>query len=575
MSQLPIHDERVEFEAPPYGGRFIFQMVLMTFAAIAFQVAINFLAPFGLWFNTGISQQLGRAGFGRVASVTVMPGSSFIWKGEVWALVMSGAPQVPGIAPRGMGTTIRSVTSHLVAFDRQTGKMRETKITLSPTPLGLIVIDDQLWGVSENVVYRIEGDKVVPRYPTRLLQQPTKPFNHNGRLALIDRNRSDVFSLLTFQNGEWVEEGLVDVPAIAAPSPWFPSELRIVSDQNQTFMFYSENQTIQFREGLSLVSASEPAPAVGPDNVPPPIGRNLPRQSAGWKTTPIPNNWSNSWEVTLINGKLWGHSLTSPYNASAVQQYHYQNGSWLCTTPPFAPEMQSFGVVGGDSGYLITDDLRLLSIDRSAFQQVTTGVPLSERLRTVLKLFGFLFCYLLSIGIMVLGTTWLMRIHRRPEYLFGKRTMTQASISRRAVARAIDLVITVFPSVFWTSVVADSHAKIEQQSALMGIKNLVFIVSLSIIGMWIAGILVLSVMQGIWGITPGKWLCGIRTLRTTLRPCGFLRAFARELLVYIDSIFLMTWLPGVLLIAFTPHWQRLGDLTAETVVVLDPQRPTR
>ena len=578
MSQLPIHQERVEFEAPPYGGRFIFQMVLMTIAAIAFQVAINFLVPFGLWYNSSIAHQLGRAGFGSLASVTVMPGSSFIWKGEVWALVLAGPPQVPGIAPARGNMTARSVSSRLVAFDRKTGKMRETKITLSPTPLGMIVIDDQLWGVSENVVYRIEGDKVILRYPTRQLQQPTKPFHYDGHLAVIDRSRSDVFSVLTFQNGEWVEEGLVDVPALAAPSPWFPSELRIVSDQKRTFMFYSENQTIQFREGLSLVSASDPASALGADDLPPlpqPIGTNLPKNSSGWKTTPIPNNWGNSWEVTLIKGELWGHSLTSPYNASAVQQYHYQNGSWLCTTPPFAPEMQSFGVVGGESGYLITDDLRLLSIDQSTFQQVTTGVPLSERLRAVLKLFGLLFCYLLSIGMLVLGTTWLMKIHRRSDYLFGKRTMTQASILRRAVARAIDLVITVFPSVFWTSVVADSHAKIEQQSALMGIKNLVFIVSLSIIGMWIAGILVLSVMQGLWGITPGKWLCGIRTLRTTLRPCGFLRAFARELLVYIDSIFLMTWLPGVLLIAFTPHWQRLGDLTAETVVVLDPQRPTR
>ena len=108
----------------------------------------------------------------------------------------------------------------------------------------------------------------------------------------------------------------------------------------------------------------------------------------------------------------------------------------------------------------------------------------------------------------------------------------------------------------------------------MGITNPFLIVSLSIIAMWVGGILILSVMEGLWGITPGKWLCGIRTLRTTLRPCGVLRAFARELLVYIDSVFLMIWLPGVLLIAFTPHWQRLGDLTADTVVVLDPHKTT-
>ena len=573
MSQQPLNQDRVEFEVPPYGGSFIFQMVLMAIAAIIFQIAVNFLAPFGPWSNTSISDQMARAGIGNITNVTVMPGGSLIWNDEVWSLAMTGPPPLPGITPARGGIAARSASSRLIAFDRKTGKKRETNLNLSPTPSGMIVINDQLWGVAETVVYRIERDKVIPRHPTRLLLNPSKPFHYEGRLAVVDRNRSDIFSLLTFQDGEWIDEGLIDVPASAVPSPWLPSELRIVSNQKGTFMFYSENQTIQFREGLSLIPASDPASALRPiDQQPAPFSPNLPKRSAGWKTTPIANNWGSSWEVTLINDELWAHSLTSPYSSSTIQQYRYQNGSWLCTTPVHSPEMQSFGVVGGKSGYLVTDDLRLLSIDGPTFQQVTSGVPLSERLRTVLKLFGLLFCYLLSVGLLVLGTTWLMKIHRRSDYLFGKRTMTQASVLRRAVARGIDLMITVFPSVFWTSVVADSYVQIEQQSASMGINNLVLIISLSIIGMWIAGILVLSFMEGIWGITPGKWLCGIRTLRTTLRPCGFLRALARELLVYVDSVFLVTWLPGVLLIAFTPHWQRLGDLTADTVVVLDSQR---
>ncbi len=570
MPQQPLKQERVEFEVPPYGGRFIFQMVLMTFGAIAFQIAINFLVPFGPWSNSSISVQMARAGLGNIANVTVMPGGTFSWNNEVWALVMSGPPPVPGTVPARGGLATRSASSRLIAFDLKTGKKRETEITLSPTPLGMIVINDQLWGVAETVVYRIEGNDVVPRYPSRLLMNPTKPFNYEGRLAVIDRNRTDVFSLLTFQDREWVDEGTVDVPASGAVSPWFIPELRVVSHPTGTFMFYTEGQTIQFREGLSLNSAPDPVSALRPDNQQPNPGTNRPVQSAGWKTTSMANNWGNSWEVTFIKDELFAHNLTSPYSATPVQQYRFQRGSFLSTTPMHSPELQSFGVAGGDSGYMVTDDLRLLSIEGSEFQQVTTGVLLSERLRTVLKLFGLLFCYFLSGGMLVLGTTWLMKIHRRPEYLFGKRTMTQASILRRAVARGIDLFITVFPSVFWFSVAVDSRVQIEQKSASMGITNPVLIVGLSIMAMWIAGILILSFTEGIWGITPGKWLCGIRTLRTTLRPCGFLRAFARELLVYVDSVFLMTWLPGVLLIAFTPHWQRLGDLTADTVVVRDP-----
>ena len=574
MPQPPLNQERVEFEAPPYGGNFIFQMVLMTFAAIAFQFAVNFLLPFGPWSNSSISGQLARAGFGNIANVTVIPGGSFIWNDEVWALVMAGPHQAPGMAPVRGGLATRGASSRLIAFDPKTGKMRETNITLSPTPVGMVVINDQLWGVAETVVYRIEGDKFIPRHPTRLLMNPSKPFNYEGRLAVIDRNRSDVFSLLTFRDGDWVDEGAVNVPATGASSPWFVPELRVVSNQQTTLLFYSEGQTVLFREGLNLIAVSDPASALRPDNLQPSSAMNQPRVYPGWQSTAIATNWGNSWEVTFICGEFWAYSNPNPYTSTAVQQYRFKNGSWQRTTPMHPPEMQSFGVVGGESGYLVTDDLRLLSIDGSTFQQVTTGAPLSERLRTVLKLFGLLFCYLLSVGILVLGTTWLMKIHRRSDYLYGKRTMTQASVLRRAVARGIDLLITVFPSVFWASVVAEAQVQIAQQSASMGITNPFLIVSLSIIAMWVGGILILSVMEGLWGITPGKWLCGIRTLRTTLRPCGVLRAFARELLVYIDSVFLMIWLPGVLLIAFTPHWQRLGDLTADTVVVLDPHKTT-
>ena len=85
---------------------------------------------------------------------------------------------------------------------------------------------------------------------------------------------------------------------------------------------------------------------------------------------------------------------------------------------------------------------------------------------------------------------------------------------------------------------------------------------------WLAIILIVSYFEGKYGVTFGKWLCGIRSLQTTLRPCGMQRALTRELLIYADSLFLLIWLPGVILIAFTRHWQRLGDLIADTIVVV-------
>ena len=241
---------------------------------------------------------------------------------------------------------------------------------------------------------------------------------------------------------------------------------------------------------------------------------------------------------------------------------------------PFPPELQSFGIAGGSAGYLITDDLRLLKLNGSTFEQVTPGTPISERLRTVLNRLGLLGRYLLVNGLLLLGTWWLMRKYRKADYLYGKQTMTQASILRRGAARGIDLLIAVFPAAFWISVASDVETmnQLQQQTSLIGFQNPAIIVQLSIFGMWLGILLVLSFMEGNWCFTPGKYLLGIRTLRTTLRPCGMLRAFARELLIYADSLLFVTWLPGVLMIAFTPNWQRLGDWTADTVVVLDPKR---
>jgi uncharacterized RDD family membrane protein YckC len=86
--------------------------------------------------------------------------------------------------------------------------------------------------------------------------------------------------------------------------------------------------------------------------------------------------------------------------------------------------------------------------------------------------------------------------------------------------------------------------------------------------------LMLVIMQA-RGATPGKWLCGIRTLQTTLQPCGFARSLARELLLCVDNVNFVAWTPGILCIALTDCRQRIGDLVADTLVVEVRSLPRR
>jgi hypothetical protein len=74
-------------------------------------------------------------------------------------------------------------------------------------------------------------------------------------------------------------------------------------------------------------------------------------------------------------------------------------------------------------------------------------------------------------------------------------------------------------------------------------------------------------VQARWGLTPGKWLMGLRTVRTSLRPCGFARSLLRELFMAFDAPLLLTPFPGITSMLSTDCRQRLGDLAADTIVV--------
>ena len=555
-------------------------MVLLAFATLALQMGAVWLMAAG-WQSHGQVTRVPvvRGPLGQLPGLTVIPASTVVTQGELWASVASGSSQMPGAA------LVRPASSRLMAFDLTTGEPRETGITLSPAPLGLVVIDGQLWCVAETVVYRIENGEAIPRHPRRALMQASRPFEYQGRLAVIDKNKNNQSILLTWNDGEWNEEGLVDVPVPVAANRWLAPDVRVVSQGQTTYVFYTDGSNFFYREGIHLVSNSDPEPvsALEPENIANSLmAVSLKMNSGmsqrmpilpGWKTMPFSLSWASSWEVALINGELWAFQLSGPNSGnSTIQQFRMQGQNWITAKEPFPPEMLGFGVAGGSSGYLVTDDLRLFSLQGATFQRITTGYPITERFRTVLTVVERLIGYLLVNGLLILVAEWLMRTYRTPEYLYGKQIVIQAPLLRRAFARGIDLLLTVFPSLFWFSMVmdADVRNRLQQQSAFSGIQVPLALFTFSIFGMWMGGILVCSFMEGFWGFTPGKWLCGIRTRRTTLRPCGMLRAFARELLVFADSVFFLTWLPGVLLIAFTPHRQRLGDLTADTVVILDP-----
>lgn len=74
-----------------------------------------------------------------------------------------------------------------------------------------------------------------------------------------------------------------------------------------------------------------------------------------------------------------------------------------------------------------------------------------------------------------------------------------------------------------------------------------------------------SLLEGIWGKTVGKKICGIVVLKDDFTKCDIPKGLLRNLMRIVD-LFFYYWV-GVVSIVVTVKWQRLGDIVAGTVVV--------
>ncbi len=97
------------------------------------------------------------------------------------------------------------------------------------------------------------------------------------------------------------------------------------------------------------------------------------------------------------------------------------------------------------------------------------------------------------------------------------------------------------------------------------------------VGIWLVALLLLVNFLLLWGYyvafellwdgqTPGKRAIGLRVLRDSGHPLGFLDSLIRNLLRLVDFLPLYYGI-GVLTMLIDARWRRLGDLAAGTIVV--------
>ena len=462
--------------------------------------------------------------------------------------------------------------------------------------------------VSSNSVVCVEGEQTTEFKPKRLLNRPCEPFLYEDQIAVIDTAKSGLPTLLAFQSNEWVELGSVLIPfgfswatidgnnvllppkgASTARSPLH--DIKVVAREGRLHSFVADGSIVAYRQGLELASVS----ALAPDNVAEPTDlSNLDHWEVVCATSSrIGIRGKDSFKVGLIDGEpVVVTTLSSspvPFQGTSLLAYRRVAGAWQKTAEQQTPGMtELLAVSDGQKTYVagqsLVQTLRFHDVTGTEIRPTGTVVkapvaPIQEPLQRWVRIGQWV--YWPGLLVLALGVSWLMTKYRESGYQFGLTTVELASVIRRGIARAIDYFVYVIPSYLLAvsfnlssqEKVAENMDKMFDAGAGGMMIQLIWIVFGSLL-LQLFILVVSSVFQGYWGVTLGKWICGIRTVRTTLRPCGFLRSVLREILILADTLFTITWLPATLLIVFTSCRQRFGDMAADTIVIRKPKTKT-
>jgi uncharacterized RDD family membrane protein YckC len=219
-----------------------------------------------------------------------------------------------------------------------------------------------------------------------------------------------------------------------------------------------------------------------------------------------------------------------------------------------------------------------------------------------------LFAWGLHVALLIGGAAWLTRGAARAEYEIGIQRVTLAPLWRRALATGVDVALLAIAVLcferFLVAVVGIPRTGSDEQARAHNLFVVLFVVeqalhsafsrmpiswrgpgfqfamtspitsSPEIFALFIALLLVICgakvFFEGRYGMTPGKWLLGLRTVRTTLHPCGFARALVRNVMYYVDLPLLLTLLPAAISLMFSDHrrgWATVPQTLSSSVPV--------
>ncbi|MBW2277621.1 MAG: RDD family protein [Deltaproteobacteria bacterium] len=476
------------------------------------------------------------SGFGDIKVID--PDRGAYWKGGLWLLETEPAGRYGA----------RLETRLLRWTEDGEGELVEMATFKAVSPQ-LVPDGDRLWIVSPDVVGTLSASGIRFDAADEWIGIASSPFLSEAQPALITET-PEGREVRRFRDGAWQRVGPLSLGSDAGFSDL---EGLIVTGEpgSELLVTYSDDGLIASPDGVDcLWTAGCPdrwdvvipgeenvvsyaaAIADGQPVIFAMLGKGLEAEIVGYRR--IVTGWEKYVELEYgLPGAIGVFPTDKP-------------GRLLLVCQGFPGTLTGWEIVGGDvRGKL------LLGEDSAPPTAVYGWTYLSN---VVTLVFPFLMALLLAPR---------MRRLKTQAYRTEQRSAPFASVLRRGLACGVDTLIAGGPLigsfVFFMGVFTDMET-----SPLGGMLDAAAFMTIAVL--W--GLLcffLMSFWEGRTGKTPGKALFGIRTLNLELEPCGFGRALLRNLLMVADGMF--SCVVGVLLIAITPSWQRVGDLVGRTVVV--------
>jgi uncharacterized RDD family membrane protein YckC len=417
----------------------------------------------------------------------------------------------------------------------------------------LLAGSERLWVVGEGALGYLENDEIVKLTSDGALGDCCQPFLYQGKPAVIQELLSGVaLRVYDQERRSWVQQAKV---ASVAWADQFNSmdQLRVLSIAGELHCFLQRRGAVYYRQGSPLENADD---------------------LDSWK--PACNPEYGRWSVMALEGK----PAIVYHDGQQVFGKKLEAGQWLqfCNLKAtMVTDLGAYATGEGDEFVLMTQ-----SFPGSLSVRVVKGGKVVSR-RQYGRSFPFPPGFMLMLTLPHLVTVLLplllvfllapqMRKYRVGYLTVGERTVHYASVARRGVAQIIDSLIASLPFMAGGIMFLGAFGDFE---SMFNPGWMIGVMLFWAVGMvWSLGcFFIYSAMEGKGGQTPGKRIAGIRVVGADLEPCGFGRGLIRNLLKIVDGFF--QFMVGIMVVAFTEKWQRVGDLAAKTIVIRAEKKTPR